>query len=316
MLLAVSAHAGPKAPTDIRAYDGFAPGSRAIAMGLAAAAIAEDSSAVYFNPAGTALLEGNDVGITYEAARQSTLSYDEVFSGEALRKTNLVFLGLASPQGSFTWRPLSNSRVRTANGSDWEEHEIKINAYTFTVNHKHNSSFYSGLNLSYLSGNIAQSQIAGGIPSANVSSGNGFAADLGFMYVVSPELHLGLTLQNLGGRMWWDDFEPDQLPFIARAGLAYQIAEVTTFAADWEKRYYRVTDGPENFSHFGFEQAIGVVRLRAGIFGTDLNKQEETHLTAGLGYEQNKYRLSLAGEKYRLNMTDVYRYVFSLDLPI
>jgi hypothetical protein len=58
------------------------------------------------------------------------------------------------------------------------------------------------------------------------------------------------------------------------------------------------------------------VRLRAGIFGTDLNKQEETHLTAGLGYEQNKYRLSLAGEKYRLNMTDVYRYVFSLDLPI
>ncbi|MHB9154668.1 MAG: hypothetical protein ACYC5N_03115, partial [Endomicrobiales bacterium] len=155
-----------------------------------------------------------------------------------------------------------------------------------------------------------------GIPSINLADGNGFSADLGFVYALAPELRLGVNFQNLLGFMWWEDFEKDQLPFILRAGLAFQISEFMTFASDWEKRYYRGTD-PVDLVHFGLEQNIGKwLSLRAGMYGKDLNDKETAHLSAGLGYKSNSYELSLAGEKYRLGDDDVYRYILSLNLPL
>jgi len=305
----------PSAPTLQSTYDGLAPGGRAIAMGLAATAVADDSSAIYFNPAGLALLGGNSIGLTYEAARQSSLTYDQILSGEALQHESLVCVSLTGPKGSFAWRPLSDVRTRTVNGADWEDNEVKVSAYTFSVSHEHNSHMYSGLNLHYLSGLIGQSKVTGNVPYANISSGYGFAADFGMLFVVAPEFRLGVTLQNLGGFMWWDDYETDLLPLTVRGGFAFQIAKFTTFASDVSRRYYRIS-GQETTTHFGFEQILGLLQLRAGVFGTDLNDQNTTHLSAGFGYEMNKYRLSLSGEKYRLNLEDVYRYVFSIDLPI
>jgi hypothetical protein len=121
--------------------------------------------------------------------------------------------------------------------------------------------------------------------------------------------------------VWWDDYEAEQLPLVVRTGFSFEITQLTLFAADWEKRYYRKalqdTADDKAIAHFGIEQNLGkILQLRAGIYGPDLNDNETTHFTAGFGYQQNKYSLSLAGEKYRLNQTDVFRYLFSLDLPM
>ena len=314
----MSAQARPQPPTTYNTYDSVAPGSRPLAMGFAFCAVGEDPSTVYFNPAGLTTISHQFVSITSEATRQSELTTDELFAAEMLKGRDLIFIGLTSNSGAVSWRPLADATLRTASGADWTDTEIKVNAFTLSASHTHNPSFDSGLNISYLSGRIAQSGIQSGIPYVNLADGNGCSLDYGMMYRLGPEFKLGLMLQNIAGFMWWDDFETEQLPFTVRGGFAFQIAQFLTFSSDWEKRYYRGNDAAaQTITHFGIEQNLGTtLRLRAGAYGTDLKDREAIHTTAGIGYQRNGYSLSLAGEKYRVKLNDVYRYLFSLDLPI
>lgn len=306
----------PVAPTVYNVYDGLPPGGRPTAMGLAFCAVGNDPSAICFNPAGLTGVTRNTFSLSYEATRQSTLSAEEIFRGDMLRNNRFIFLSMCTPQASFSWRPLSNASFRTVNGTDYEDDEIKVNAYTVSASQKTKNGLTSGLNLSYLSGQIAQSRTVNGAPFVNLSDGYGFSMDIGFMYTVAPELEVGVNFQNLAGFMWWEDFEKDLLPFILRAGAAFKVTDFMIFATDWEKRYYRGAD-PVSLTHFGLEQRLGsVLALRGGIYGTDLDNNNTTHITAGLGYLSNGYDLSLAGEKYKVSGTDVYRYLFTLNLPL
>lgn len=307
-----------KAPTHYNTYDGSIPGARTLAMGYAFCAVGEEPSAIYFNPAGIYFIKSNLFSMTYEATRQSDLTTEEIFSPEALRNKNLVFLGITSPQGAFSWRPLADYTTRTDSGADWLETEIKINALTFSVSAEHDSKTYSGLNVSYLNGRIAESRVENNIPNTNIADGHGITCDFGIIHSLSEEFRFGVNLQNLCGFIWWDDYRKDQLPFILRTGMAFQITNFLTFASDWEKRYYREgTEGPVEVTHFGVEQNIGkILKFQLGSYGQDLNNKEKSHLTGGVTYYRNKYKLSLAGEKYRIDGADVNRYLFSLDIPI
>jgi hypothetical protein len=316
LLLAAVASANPPAPVPFNTYDGLQPGGRAAAMGMAYAAMNGDPASVYYNPAGLTGFTRSYLAITYEALRQSELSTDEIFSGEPLRGRNLMFLCIAGQGGALSWRPVANMTRHDQNGADWTNEEIKVDGYSISVSHASSDNLSIGLTLSYLSGQIAQSSVTGGIPSVNISDGYGMAADFGILYTVAPQLSLGMNLQNLGGMMFWEDFEAEQLPFILRTGFAYHIGQYLTFASDWERRYYRAID-PQTVTHFGIEQAFTKwLSLRAGIYGPDLNDQTTTRITAGLGYTQNDYSLSLSGEKYLLNGQDVFRYVLGLNLPM
>ena len=318
LMLIVSAatlFAAAAAPTQYNSYDGFAPGARAIAMGGAFVAVADDASAVYYNPAGLADNEKGCVSITYEATRQSELTTAQIFAGESLSGSNLQNISFISAKGAFTWRPLANSTWQSSNGPDWEKNEVKINAYTVSASHQENQ-MRTGLNLTYMSGQIAQSSIKAGIPSVNISDGYGFAMDFGFLYTVSEQIRFGLNFKNLAGYMWWQDYEKDQLPFILKSGVDFQIKRFTNFSTEWEKRYYRKTD-EQNITRFGIEQMLGnILALRAGIAGTDLNDKENSSFSGGIGYMQNAFELSLTAEKYRVDMNDVYRYVISVNIPI
>jgi hypothetical protein len=318
MLPSICVGALKESPTTFSSYEGIPPGSRSLIMGYAYSAVGGDPATVYFNPAGLISIQANCVSATFDIARQSELSPETVFAAESLKKGNLIFLSFTGERGSFSWRPLADETLRTENGTNWTESEIKVNAFTFSASNENDSTTYSGLNLSYLNGRIGQAGIENGVPFTNLTDGNGFSLDLGFLFKPSEELKLGLNLRNLLGFMWWDDFEKDQLPFSLRAGLAFDIARFLTFASDWEKTYYRKGDADAvQTTHFGIEQRIGnILSVRAGIYGTDLNSKDATHLTAGLGYDQNNYRFSLSGEKYSIQKSDVYRFAFSMDVPL
>jgi len=62
------------------------PGARSVAMGNAFVAVANDASALYWNPSGIALLNSNQVTISH---------------AEWLADINYEFVGLAIPLGSF-----------------------------------------------------------------------------------------------------------------------------------------------------------------------------------------------------------------------
>jgi hypothetical protein len=69
-------------------------------------------------------------------------------------------------------------------------------------------------------------------------------------------------------------------------------------------------------THLGLEQSLGnILSFQIGIYGQDLSKQK-ARTTAGVTYKQGNYLLSIAGEKYQLLNTDVYRYLFSLNIPV
>lgn len=311
-------HAKEQPPTTNLTYMGSMPGARQMAMGYAFCAVADDPSAVYYNPAGLAFITKNYLSTSFEAVRQSALTTDEIFQAEMLRNRNLIFLALVSPKGALSWRPLADSVWTDARGGNWAKNEFKVNMYTLSAGHKHSDTFYSGLNLSYIGGQIAQARIVNGIPDTNLADGSGFTTDLGLLFVPAERLHIGINMQNLFGMVWWDDFDNEQLPFILKTGFSFQLAQLFTFTTEWEKRYFRKAGSEDtDIVHFGLEQNLGkILQVRAGAYGNNLNDNETAHFTAGFGYKQKGFAISLAGERYRLNGTDVAKYLFSLDIPM
>lgn len=329
-LLAVAARGGAESPpTPFNAYDGDVPDARAIAMGEAFVSVGNSPAMVVYNPAGLTGITSNLFSATIEVTRQSALTTDEVFSGEALTNTNFQFLALTGPKGSLSWRPLCNETSTVYSGANWVQSQVKINAVTIAAAQQNSATVSTGLSLSYLMGTIAQSSLTNGIPFIELANGNGASADFGVLWALSPQIHLGLNLNNIFGMMWWDDFGSEQLPFSIHAGISFQITQFMNFACDWDKFYYRkdpdtdtdFTVDPEigqtpDYIHFGLEQWLGkILALRVGAFSNDFNNQENNHFTAGLGYCSSGYSLSLACEQYRVLQTDVYRYVLSLDAP-
>ncbi len=314
----VTVFARPQPPTTYNTFDGTLPGARPMAMGYAFAALEGDPAAIAYNPAGLLGLEKSLFALSYETARQSELTGDQKYGSEMLRGRNMNFLAIAVSRGAISWRPLADAETTTTGpgAGDFHTREIKVNKYTFSAAQQSSEKMAAGLSLSYLSGSISEYGIAGS-PFAGISNGYGLSADLGFIYTLSQQMRFGLSLENLGGTLWWDDYEKDQLPFVFRGGFAFQIPGATTFAADIEKRYYRKDGDEEQITHFGLEQALGKsMALRAGTYGTDLNDKNKSRVTFGLGYGVNDYQLGLAGEKYAVNDIDVYRYVLSLAIPI
>lgn len=305
-------------PAEFNAFDGPMPSARALAMGYAFCAVATDISAAYYNPAALAETQSNTLSMTYEIATQSDAGYEDIVQSDMLRNQNLIFLAFGGEKGSFSWRPLANANFRKIQGSDFNDVEIKLNSYSISVSHRNDSGVYSGLSLSYLNGRIGSAGTLNNNPFANITDGNGFAADLGFLFKPSEELRLAIVFKNLFGFVWWDDYEKDHLPFSLRGGFSFQFNRFITFSSDFEKRFYRKDGmGEVQTTHFGIEQSLGkILCLRTGIYGTDLSDKNASHLTAGLGYQKNNYNFSISGEKYRVNNADVFRYVFSLDLPL
>ncbi|MCB4790750.1 MAG: hypothetical protein LHV68_02570 [Elusimicrobia bacterium] len=312
-----SVFAKPEAPTQYNTFDGLPPGGRSLGLGYAYSTVGGDPSIIYFNPAGLGLSEDSLLSFSYEITRQSALTSDEIVQGEALQIRNLVFIGLSNPQGALSWRPLASDAIHIVSGLDKIDTQTKINAYTFSVKTKEDK-VYTGLNLTYLSGRIGQSKIINNIPSAVISDGNGVSLDLGTICKVSDELNVGLNLKNLCGFMWWDDYETDLLPFSIVTGFSFNISKFSIFAFDWEKRYYRKDDSsPQELTHIGLEQSLGnILSFQIGMYGPDLNNKNLSRFTGGISYQKGSYKLSLAGEKYMVSSNDVYRYLFSLNIPV
>jgi hypothetical protein len=319
VLFAISSSAArPQSPVAYNAFDGIAPGGRSLAMGLAATAVGNDPADIYFNPAGLALLTSDNVlGLSFEAARQSELNTDQLFSNETLKDSNLTLVGLCNSKGAVSWRPMAAYTTSTSTvQGDVSSTEVHIDEFTLSATQT-DGKVTNGLNLSYLYGRVAQTGIENGVPSANIAHGNGFSLGYGLLFSMSSMFRIGIAAENIAAFMWWDDFETQQPPFNARVGFAYQISEMVTFAYDFDKRYYREPNAAVSQNHFGLEQNLGdTLKVRIGIFGPNMNDLETTHYTAGLGYSQKDFNFDISGEKYRVDLVDVYRIVLGLSVPL
>lgn len=210
ILIAFSHCSWAATPRSGAAFLKIGTGARAAAMGEAYTAVADDVSAMYYNPGGLATLSRSELGATHT---------------EWLLGTKFDFIGFARPtrMGTFGVGALRLSSGEIE-GRDAERNSVggftaSDSAYTVSFS-RMAGLIGAGANVKFL-----QSRIAG-------YSASTIALDFGArrQFEGSP-LSLGFSVLNIGQGMKYLD-QRDPLPLTVSIGSAYRLAGVLQLALD------------------------------------------------------------------------------------
>ncbi len=219
-------------------------GARAAGLGSAYTAIADDVTALHWNPAGLSGMTKREVSAMHAELYAET-RYD--FIGYA-HPTSLLNMGISAvylTQGSIDGRSVSGSKT-----GDFSANDLLV---TLGAGKMMIGNAAVGANLK-----LIQSQIAG-------SSARGFAFDLGTSFkpvlpMVGSNIKLGLALQNIGPRMNFSN-ESYDLPLTAAAGLGYQPFNSLLLSVDVKRHIYE----SRTLLSIGTEfSPLSLISLRAG----------------------------------------------------
>ncbi len=327
----IAAFCKEKAPTQYYTYDGIDIGARPIGLGGAFVAVADTADAPFWNPAGLNALKGNSLSFMIDFSYQSDVLWEEIIVGTPLEGKKFSHLTFAGPQGAMSWRELANYTesdyseevIDGERHEIWQDVEIKVNQYMLSVCQSYGPSLIGGINLNYFSGRIGLTEKRKindewEEPELNLSDGKGFGFDWGFIYLLRESFHLGLMIQNLPSFMYWDDYRTEQLPVVTRMGFASKLTNLLTFSWDYEHRMYKDKEDKKNY-HIGLEQIImDTIFLRVGMYGPNLNENEDITYSYGLGYKKEGYTVDLAAKQYYLSeMPDelVHNFLCSISIP-
>ncbi len=313
----------------------IAPGARPAGMGETFAAIADDATATWWNPAGLAFQRGNEVTMMYSRwLPQFNLSdlYYAFISGTyevpewGTFGANIVFLNLGETQRTGT----SGEDLGT-----FSSYEMAITgAYGALINES--TSMGVGLKLAY--SNL--SPVGAGAEQGK-GTATAIAADIGLLHKTSfmPGLSVGANLSNMGPKVSYiDRAQADPLPTTLKFGVAYKLLDQEynklTFASDVDKElvkrdkfgrsdeFYEALfsawgDGDLVKSliwHVGAEYWYStLVGLRGGYYNDHLGRVFPYTFGVSLKYSTYRFDFSYltAGENHPL--TDTMRYSLSVD---
>lgn len=235
-------------------------GARALGMGGAFVAVADDASACYWNPAGLVQLKNKEVQAMY-----SLLSID--------RKYN--FLNYA--------QPLKDDRCFGVSVVDFGVGDIRETKSPEDKNIGMFDDQENALIVSY-AGNMENGLLLGGNlkyitqsmnPSEGKKSADGIGVDMGMLWKAKPNLTVGLLLQDVGGSLKWNTGHKDCLPVVIKAGTAYRLMDNNLLLAfDVEK----VAHNKKSRLHLGGEYNLNEnIAFRLGVISA-----YDTFPTAGL----------------------------------
>jgi long-subunit fatty acid transport protein len=181
-------------------------GPRAIAMGQAFVAVADDANAVYWNPAGLNQLGGTHLTAQYDVYIE-TVRYN--YFAAATKLGSNAALGLGVKLLSTGTEPAVDASGNQTAGTVGENYMDVDLAGAYRLSYY----FDLGLTVKYISKSLSGPSAAG------------FAADLGMLYRTPvPHLTAGLNLQNMGPGLKFEQIA-DPLPFNVKVGLAYKMFE-------------------------------------------------------------------------------------------
>ncbi|MDI6791477.1 MAG: PorV/PorQ family protein [bacterium] len=277
----------------------FDVAARAAGMGGAFAGVADDASALYYNPAGLGDL----------IDREALVSYVSLYS-ELPDPVSLYYLSYVHPT---PWASFGGSLTYLGSGDipGYDDKGIPIQGTTFTIR---------DLALSFGLGKRVWEDLALGaglkIISSRIedaSSNIGIALDLGAIYEIPiPGLLLGAAIKNLGTSLKYDDGKSNDLPLMLKTGLSYSIVKTKEqeFRAAIDGNIPKAKDGSTYVSaglEYWYQRAFGVrigyngsasdpgggLTLGAGFKGANFGLDYAYHFFGDLG---DVHRISLLGK--------------------
>jgi hypothetical protein len=315
-VLAVSAaEAKPAVQLPYFAYEGKRLDAKAVGMGETFVSIADNASAAYWNPAGLKQLSRNYFSACVNVRNQSNAQSADIYKNDSLGSKKLLMAGIAAKEGAFMFRPISD--FSTTYGS--KEIKLKANKYTLSTSSRYSEDSYLGLNMSYISGQMAV--VDRTALTADVSQGNGVSLDWGFLYNLGDSVKLGFDIENAPGIIWWDEYRTQSLKSRLQTGFSVTPAGFLVVAVEYENK--NVDFKRKDFYHLGLEQVIvpGSVFLREGASAEDPfdNSSEDNVYTGGVGFVLNNgLIIDISARVAKVDNTDKDKttdYLLSLGFP-
>jgi len=238
------------------AYIKMGVGARPLGMGGAFAAIADDATATYWNPAGLVQLKSDEI-----TTMHAVLNLDRNF--------NFVNYAKRLQDGSFwafSWthfgvdgieeRAGANDSRGYAAGDLISYFDDSENTYAGTYAWSIKPDVSCGVTFKYMDQSLAD------------ATAQSFGMDVGLLYRVNDQFSLATTLKDLASDMKWDtgSSHTDKIPWSARVGMVFKPRESLLLALDVDK-----TKDLDAQLHFGMEGWIReMFGLRAGVDDGDL----------------------------------------------
>lgn len=257
-------------------------GARALGMGGAYTAVANDATALYWNPGGLARMERKELSLTHAASFAET-SFDFVGYAHPTRVGTFAFSGLHLSQGALDGRDDNRNAAGSFTASDSAATLAFARAVTSKIN--------VGASAKLIRQTIAN------------ENAQGVAFDLGLTANTPVKnLTVGAAALNLGPGMKFVQ-ESYSLPLTLSVGTAYRVWQPLALSGDL--RHYPV-DARTSLS-FGMEfSPVQMVALRAGYISaaaaSSPSSSEKrasqleglTGFGAGMGLQISHYRLDYA----------------------
>jgi len=245
-------------------------GERALGMGGAFVAVADDATAVYWNPAG--LMHNAPGGVTIGWYRfQSGNQKAPAAPGPEYRANSLTSLG-ASSSGLSIGTFESRSLVPDTTGG-LQSQTLRTRAFGLTLLQSLVPRVVAGATLKYVRGSLAAAPVSASTVNDALtqagrlkgSSNGAFDLDVGLMADLD-QLRVGLTIRNVRS----PSFSPGKdsaatLPRESRFGLAYLPTRGLTLALDLDLDTVGLRGGPRRMCAVGGEARLGHLALRSGV---------------------------------------------------
>jgi len=329
----------------------IAPGAKAGGMGESGVALANDATAIFWNPAGLAFqYEDPEYDAIGEASFMHTqwlpqFNFSDLFYDYFAMRYYLEDIGMVGM--SFTWLNLGESIETDTEGNEGQKFTSQEYAITLAYATKLEDNLGLGVNVKVIRSELAPDGVTVGTETTD-GQATGFALDFGVLWepdydIFDNKLRLGANLANFGPAIFYNDkAQADPLPTILRLGAAYKILDddfnritmtyettrmlvrkegadadnfiEAVFYSSWAKG--SVKDRLNSFTHsVGLEYWYGnLIALRTGFFNEhkDFGNRKFITFGAGLVYDIFGFDFGYISDNEESPLADTMRFSLSV----
>jgi hypothetical protein len=257
----------------------FGFGARASGIGEAFTAVADDSTAVYWNPAGLACQSQESATLMHNNLYPdlyNDIYYDGFVYARTVGQKTAMGIGITylhSGTHEITAIDSVTQKIKTV--GSFQTNDLSV-AGCYAKEFRY--GLFAGINLKYI------------LSKTYYIRAESYAVDFGLMYQTPVQgIRVGVVIKDWGKKMQnVDKYQSDELPTTIKAGAAYQVNENVLLTGDVIKPLYdRFTGGAIGIEAVLIDRFVG----RVGYF----SKEKDCHgLTYGVGIILDKWQLDFA----------------------